>query len=226
VLEESVLARVTHLESKPLEEPTTLDAAVRLAASGDQGGWTWIVEHVSPLLELQARYRLSKLLRRVYDVDDLVSDVWMVAFRRLPELDLPAPGAGNALIRFLCTVLIHRVNDAVRKHLQRGSVQKELALRDALKPDSSSSALRALTTSVFSQAARSEARRILGERIACLRPDEQELIVLHGLEGVPNAELARRWGEPEGTVAARYQRALAKLRHALPASLFLEIERA
>ena len=216
---------MTEARSDPLDVETSVSEHLRRAARGDEPSWLWLIERFSPLLVLQARYRLSGALTRLFDVDDLVDDVWLVVLRRLPDMSWPEQAAAPAFARFLSTTLLHRIHDAARKHVQRDGLAKDLALRE---PNALSEAVEqrsAESTSVLSRLARSEVRRLIALQLSQLDPDEQELLTLRGLEGLPAAELARRWNLPESTVTRRYRHVLAKLRFVLPRSMLDEFER-
>ena len=59
---------------------------LRQAVGGCADSLAWLVRRLSPLLIVQAEYRLGPDLRRVYDPEDLVDEVWVVALPRLGEL--------------------------------------------------------------------------------------------------------------------------------------------
>lgn len=211
------------LDSSALHLEPSADEHVLRAAGGDQASWAWLVGHYSPLLEVQARFRLGQRLRCLYDPDDLVNDVWLIVCRRLPELDWPAQGASRRLLHFLGSTLVFRVNELVRKNLRRAGRDKDLAFRTSLP--GSGSALAASTRSACSRAAHEEHGEILRQRLARLRPEEGELLVLRLLEGLPNAHLAQRYGCSEGALSMRFRRALDRLRDVLPAAVLAELER-
>lgn len=206
----------------PGKEPSP-EEQIRSALSGDSAGWAWLVEHYSPLLELQARYRLAGELRRLYDPEDLVNEVWLIAFRRLPEFRWPDAGHGAVLLAFLARTLSNKINEAIRRHVQRNGVAKELRRRAGPSSLGSPQAQESPSTSVLARAARSEARLLLTRKLQALRPDEREILVLRGIEGIPNQELARRLGQQESALAMRYRRALDKLRDLLPQGLLEDL---
>ena len=206
-------------------EEVSLEEHIRRALRQDAASWSWLVEHYSPLLELQARYRLRGPLRRLYDPEDLVNEVWMVAFRRLPEFQWPATAHGRVLLAFLGTTLVNKINDAIRRHIRRNGVAREFAMRVALNESASVGALTGSTTSVLARAARSEVRQLLTRKLEGLRPDEREILVLRGIEGLSNAALVQRLGQHDSCLSMRYRRALEKLKGVLPHGLLVDLER-
>ncbi len=202
---------------------TGLMEIVRRARDGDEDSWAALIEQISPLLELQASYRLRGALRRLYDPQDLVEEVWIVALARLDGLELDERSGSENLMRFLSSTMTNKVNDLLRKHLQRNGLTKDLALRANSNSKSSLSQLPGSFTSALTRAARSESRLLLARRMKSLRPDEQEVLILRGIEQIPNEEVARKLGEQPSTVSMRYARAIAKLRSALPVSVYLDM---
>lgn len=67
------------------EEPTSIH--VRRAHAGERESLAWLITRFSSLLRLQASYRLRGTLRRIYDPDDLVDDVWVAVLPRLGDLE-------------------------------------------------------------------------------------------------------------------------------------------
>ena len=63
-------------------------------------------------------------------------------------------------------------------------------------------------------------------KIAELSEKDREVIVLRGIEQLPNTRVAEKLGESTAAVAMRYGRALKKLRSMLPESVFHEFANA
>src|SRR5262245_59213008 len=59
---------------------------VRRARVGDEDSLAWVVERFSPLLRVAAEHRLGRVLRSIYEPDDLVQEVWLVALPKLAEI--------------------------------------------------------------------------------------------------------------------------------------------
>jgi len=95
--------------------PTT--RIVRGAREGDPLALGQMVERFTPWLLVQARYRLGGRLKHLCDPEDLVNDVWAVAFPRLRGLDARDGRYTPVLVRFLSTTLLHRLEDLIDKHL-------------------------------------------------------------------------------------------------------------
>ena len=68
-----------------------------------------------------------------------------------------------------------------------------------------------------------ERKSELYECIEALGDRDREIVVLRGIEQIPNQRVAEKLGENPSTIAMRYHRAIARLREALPDSIFDEL---
>jgi RNA polymerase sigma-70 factor (ECF subfamily) len=197
---------------------------VRRAIAGDPVSLGWLVERLSPALLAQAAWRLGPTLRRHYEPEDLVGDVWLRTLPRLP--DLPARDGRHTpvLLRFLATTTLNVVNNLAKKHLRRGrqDLVPDPPQSGGTAPDPAAS-LEATVTDAVTAAIRNERRRALDASLAALDPKDLEVIMLRGIEQRSNETTAALLGITPAAVAMRYHRALARLREQLPGSVFHEI---
>lgn len=199
------------MSSDPGEATTS---HVRRAAVGDQASISWLVERLSPVLVAQASWRLGPNLRRHTDPEDLVSDAWL---RLLPKLHELPPRDGRytpVLLRFLATTILNRVNFLVKKHLRRS--QEPV-------PESVLEGIPAEMTGVVTSAVRHEHRAQVAEALAELGPQDQEIVLLRGIEQRENLTVAELLHLAPPAAAMRYHRALKRLRERLPGSIFDEL---
>jgi RNA polymerase sigma factor (sigma-70 family) len=78
-------------------------------------------------------------------------------------------------------------------------------------------------TSVATKAMRSETAAAVSTALAGLSARDREIVILRGIEGRCNLDVAAEVGESPDTVSHRYRRALIKLRRLLPGSAFWEL---
>jgi len=192
----------------------------RILEQPDEESWLWLVQRLNPLLEMQVEYRLKGPARRLCDPQDLINEAWFVAFMRLHTLKARNDRWTPVLLQFLSTTLLHKVNDLLRREIQRK------ALGDAAGAGSGTvgSGLPDRMSSVLSHAARNEAQDLLRSTLAELRPEEREVVVLRGIEQLSNQEAAEQLGLKPSAVAMRWARALERLRRKLPDSLFEDLD--
>jgi RNA polymerase sigma-70 factor, ECF subfamily len=197
-------------------DQTTLH--VRRATAGDFGALEWVVERFSPLLLAQARFRVSKALRRVADPEDLVQETWAAT---LPKLASLRPREGRltpVLLAFLSTTLLQRCATLLARTARRrrlggaeGRDEETATIADLLPSEASG---------VVTRACRAETRGVVLRAIEALDENDREVLILRGVERTPNQDVAALLGVPPNTIAVRYRRALERLKRVVPDDLY------
>jgi len=196
---------------------------VRQAREGNLESLEWLVEKFSPLLLANARYRLGKTLSTLYDPEDIVNDVWLVALPKLPELPSRDSRFTPVLLKFLSTTLLYRVNNLVEKHI-KGKPQKEHGARSETSVRDPVDEIEARQTAMIRRVMRGEIGDLLEKGLERLEEKDRELVILRGVEQQPYREIATLLGRDRKVLAVQYQRALEKLRGLLPGSIFEELD--
>jgi RNA polymerase sigma factor (sigma-70 family) len=142
------------------------------------------------------RQLAMSLVRDPGTVDDLVQTTWLAAIEH-------PPGPGGPPRPWLGTVL----RNAWRQIVREGSRRRRRE-RAAARPERD-------TPSPAELASRLEAQRILAAAVASLHEADRTIVLLRHQEGLSSAEIARRRGEPAGTVRWRLKKALDALRRRL-----------
>lgn len=182
---------------------------VRRAMLGNADSLEWIVRRLTPLLLVQAEYRLGARLRQHVDPEDLVDEAWLVALPRLAGLahhERTTP----VLLRFLTTTMIHQVSRLLRRSLVEGEAPVTQL------PDSASG--------VITRVVRGEVTDAVRVHLEALEASDREVIVLRGIEQHPSRTVAVMLDISPAAVDQRYARALKRLRSLLPDSVFAELE--
>lgn len=186
----------------------TTTQRVRAARQGDVASISWLVQRLSPWLRMQARYRLRGALRRLYEPDDLVHDVWANALQRLPTLRSAADGRHTpVLLRYLARALLLRVKDLLERHLRAHGEPLPLATSVAGTP----------VDEALLVAIRTEQSAALRGAIDALSASDREVLVLRGLERLPIGTVAQLLGVSKDAACARFRRAKDNLRTMLGA---------
>jgi RNA polymerase sigma-70 factor, ECF subfamily len=194
---------------------------VRRASRGEDAAQQALVERFTPALLAQAEHRVGVQLRRFVDPADVVADVWFVALRRLPEFDPPPGRATATLLAYLGTVLLRRVRDLYRRHMEgKPAIVGATDVRGDGEDSGGLLELSAATTGVVTRVVRAERAAALRSALDELDPLDREVVVLRGIESQSNAVVAALTGLAPNNVSQRLRRALAKLRERLPASIF------
>ena len=189
------------------DDRTTL--LVRGAKAGDADDLAGLIEHLSPLLLSQARFRLRGRLTGI-EPEEVVQEVWARALPALPDTGERDGRQTPVVVRFLATTLLHIVNE-----LMRSEIRARRAGGRSTGSVAGASALPAETVGIVSRAIRSERRDALLEVIEALEPGERELLVMRGIEQTDNKAVAELLGETPNAVSLRYNRLLERLRKQL-----------
>lgn len=173
---------VTRFEGQHASEDARL---VRRALDGDEASF-------SRLYDRYARMIHGMLLARVprFDVDDLVQDVFLTAWRRLDNLRDPAAFGG-----WLSMIARNRATDFHRRSVEAVELPETLEAHDAT-------------------AARVEANAVL-EIIRQLPDAYRETLILRLVEGMTGPEIAGRTGLTAASVRVNLHRGMKLLREKL-----------
>lgn len=202
----------------PSETVTTL--IVRRAVGGAVDDFERMWARFTPGLLAQARYYLGKELGAIYGPEDLVQEVWRRTFHRLGDLEERNGRITPVLQKFLSTTLKYHYNNLLAKHI-RGKPRRVVAAgsENADPLDQ----LLASVSSPGSRLVRQDEVDALYRALDELSADDREVVILRGLEQMPNADVAILRRETEAAVKNRYMRARRKLKEQLPGSIFDEL---
>lgn len=198
------------------QDLTTLH--VRRAVAGDGASRTFLIERFTPWLLAQARYRLAGPAGRHCEPEDLVQETWAITLPRLVDLREREERLTPVLLKFLATTLLRCATQVLRKHVLR---RPQLAT--AGDESDAVAALPADCSGVVTRLCRRDREDAVQQAIAQLPPEEQEVLVLRGIEQHGNREIARMLGVDDSVVTRRWQKALARLQELLPDGLVNEL---
>jgi RNA polymerase sigma factor (sigma-70 family) len=191
------------------------------AEQGDVASLEWVVRRFSPLLLAQAEFRLGPRLRRLWEPEDLVGEVWAITLPRLGGLARREGRKTPVLLRFLTTTLLNRIIGLVKKEVT--GPRGRQVLDGKAEAEDILAGLPSDSSGVVTSAVRRERDGTVTTVLAGLEPEDREIIVLRGIEQNPGATVAVLLGISEAAVSMRYHRALERLRKRLPSSVFEEL---
>ena len=182
---------------------------IERAKQGDQEAFSWLFRKHQSRLAVFIRYQMSETLRRRYEIDDALQELFLRAFRDLPHFEYQ--GAGSFL-RWLFQIARHTLQDMAR-HEDR---QKRQAEQKALSP-STVSQLR------IEPANSQTPSRILFQRerlaqllksLDTLSAADREIIMLAKVEGLTIGEISQRLDKGKAQISMNLHRALQHLNRA------------
>lgn len=181
-------------------EPTDADL-VTAVLSGDTASFEPLVARYSPRLFATAR----RYARRESEVEDIVQEIWLKAFRKLPSFRQEAP-----FEHWLMRLAVHTCYDFLRAHQRR----REAAFSDLFEPGEDW--LERFVSQPSPAAEDAEAaRQLVGRVLEQLSPAARLVITLLEIEERSVKEIAGLTGWSVPLVKVRAFRARAEMRRVL-----------
>ena len=168
-------------------------------------------EAVAPALYAWADLRLRSSTRAPLEAADLVQEVGLRAWRGIGDLDREQVPLRAWLFRIAKNVLLEALRQGWRTSSGVGPTTRLGALESAPDP----------ATAVSRRLARDEGLAAFGELVRSLPEDEQRMVILYGLEGLPRGEVAQRLGIGPDALSKRWTRLAERLRERGLAERFL-----
>lgn len=207
-----------HGSSGPSDQTSLFIAG---SVAGDLASRNLLVQRFTPVLLAQARYRMRSFVHGV-DPEDLVQETWAIALPKLRDLQPRDEQWTPVLLKFLSVVLLRLVNAQLRRSLRRrgGDIGQGAHSPEGGDPLQQ---VPAEVSGIVTRLAREQSACVVQTALQELPEAEREVVLLRGIEQLPNREVARLLGIDDSTVTRRYQAALLRLRERLPDSVFAEL---
>jgi RNA polymerase sigma-70 factor (ECF subfamily) len=170
-------------------------ATLKAARAGEERAWRAIYAELAPPLLGYLR------AKRASNPEDLLGEVMLQIVRDLPGFD----GGKRDFEAWAFTIAHHRLLDERRRDARRPAEPTPAAEIERLGPagDTEEDALRALS-----------AERV-GRLLACLSPDQQNVVLLRVLGDLTSEQVAEVLGKTPGAVKALHHRGLQVIKREL-----------
>jgi RNA polymerase sigma-70 factor, ECF subfamily len=177
------------------------------AKHGDQEAFFWLFQKHHSRLAVFIRYQMGDALRRRYEIDDVLQELFLRAFRDLPHFNYQGSGS---FLRWLFQIARHTLQDLARFQDRQKRQSDEEVISDSRLSNQ-------LAGPVYSQTP----SRILFQRerlarllihLDALSEMDRELILLAKVEELTIEEITRRLGKTKPQVSLGLHRALQRLR--------------
>jgi RNA polymerase sigma-70 factor (ECF subfamily) len=149
-------------------------------------------------------YKLSPQAREFCEVEDLVQETCLRAFRDIASFTYQSPGS---FLRWLSAIADHAIIDRTRYRNRERRAGQEIPFRSASNPIGPDPADSRTPSRLFAQ---QEAVERLLARLDALPEDYRRVLVLAKIEGLTTAEMAERMGKSREAVALLVYRALKR----------------
>ena len=186
--------------------PTTSFGAVERVKGGDYDAFAALFSKYRRRLAALLRYKAGPALLATVEVDDLLQETFLQAFRDIGRFNYQAPGS---FWNWLASIAGHVAQDAARFQGRQKRAGDVVRFRSASNPDGPDPVDAKTPTLLLSE---KEAVAALFERLEALPPDYREAILLAKIEGLSTAEIAARMGKTREAAALLLHRALKRFR--------------
>jgi len=189
-----------------MESPTSTFTLLEQAKAGDEAALSRAFEKYRRRLTVLVHFKLSPGARTFADVEDIVQEVCLRAFRDLDRFSYQSPGS---FLRWLSSIADHAIVDRVRYRNRACRAGDEVRLRSESNPLGPEPADTKTPSRLLAQ---QEAVERLLARLERLPEDYREAIVMAKIEGLSTGEMAERLGKSREAVALLVYRALKRFR--------------
>ncbi len=187
--------------------PTTSFGAVEKVKGGDYHAFAALFAKYRRRLAALLRYKAGADLLAAVEVDDLLQETFLRAFRDIQRFNYQAPGS---FWNWLASIAGHVVEDAARfEGRQKRNAADVVRFRSATNPGGPDPVDLKTPTLLLSE---KEDVAALFVRLDALAPDYREAILLAKIEGLSTSELAARLGKTREGAALLLHRALKRFR--------------
>src|ERR1039458_618514 len=114
-----------------MESPTSTSSLLEKAKAGDRESLSQAFEQYQRRLAVLVHFKLSDHTRTFAEVDDIVQETLLRAFRDLPHFSYQSPGS---FLRWLSSIADHVIVDRVRYHGRECRAALEVPFRSESNP--------------------------------------------------------------------------------------------
>ncbi len=174
---------------------------------GDREAFALLFEKYRRRLAVLTHYRLGPELAGLVEVDDVLQETFLRAFRDLDRFTYRSPGS---FMQWLSALGSHVLADLARFHARQRRHAAEVV---PLEADSRPGAPQLLDSRTPSRVlAEQEGLQRLLRRLDALPEHYRQAILMAKVEGLTTQEMAERLGKPPEAVALLLHRAIRRLR--------------
>jgi RNA polymerase sigma-70 factor (ECF subfamily) len=189
-----------------MESPSSTFVLLEQARSGDEQALSRAFERHRRRLAVLVHYKLSPQARAFCEVEDLVQETCLRAFRDIASFTWQSPGS---FFHWLSAIADHAIVDRQRYQNRERRAGEEIPFRSASNPLGPEPADSRTPSRLFAQ---QEAVERLLARMDALPEEYRQVLLLAKIEGLSTAEIAARMGKSREAVALLVYRALKRFR--------------
>src|SRR5579872_2124201 len=169
-----------------METPTSTFTLLEKARAGDEAALSRAFEKYRRRLTVLVHCKMSPGNRGFSEVEDVVQEVYLRAFRDLEKFSYQSPGS---FLRWLSSIADHAIVDRVRYRNRECRAGEEVRFRSESNPAGPDPTDTKTPSRLFAQ---QEAVERLLARLDLLPEDYRQAIVMAKIEALTTAEMAQR----------------------------------
>ena len=173
---------------------------------GDEQAFTALFEKYRKRLALLIHYKLSREMRRLADVEDVLQETFLEAFRDIKRFRYEKPGG---FLSWLSRIADHAIADAARFHGRQKRRADLVRFRSVGTPDGPEPVDSDTPSRLLAE---KEGLQALIQKLDSLPEDYRRAILLAKVEGLSNAEMAEQLGRSREAAALLLHRAIKRFR--------------
>ena len=189
-----------------MESPTSTFTLLEKARAGDREALSQALEKYQRRLAVLVHFKLSERTRTFAEVDDIVQETLLRAFRDIQHFSYQAPGS---FLRWLSSIADHAIVNRVRYQGRERRAGEQVPFRSESNPAGPDPADTKTPSRLLAQ--QEAVERLLG-RLAALPEDYRRAILMAKIEGLSTAEMAVQLGKSREAVALLVYRAVKRFR--------------
>ncbi len=189
-----------------MESPTSTFTLLEQARAGDREALSRAFEKYQKRLAVLVHFKLNPQARTFSEVEDVVQETFLRAFRDLERFQYQSPGS---FLRWLSSIADHVIVDRVRYQNRERRAGENVPFRSASNPFGPEPRDSKTPSRLFAQ---QEAVDRLLERLGALPDDYRQAILMAKIEGLSTVEMAERLGKSREAVALLVYRAVKRFR--------------
>jgi RNA polymerase sigma-70 factor, ECF subfamily len=189
-----------------MDAPTTTFTLLEKARTGDPEALSQAFERYQRRLAVLVHFKLSERTRSFAEVDDIVQEACLRAFRDIDRFQYRTPGS---FLHWLSSIADHVIVDRVRYQGRERRAGEEVPFRSESNPNGPEPRDSNSPSRLFAQ--REAVERLLSH-LSALPEDYRRAILMAKIEGLTTAEMAEQLGKSREAVALLVFRAVKRFR--------------
>jgi RNA polymerase sigma-70 factor (ECF subfamily) len=188
-----------------MEPVTSSHGLVERVRKGDKDAFSRLFEKYWTRMAVIVHYKLGSGLRRDADVDDILQETLLRAYRDIEQFDYKAPGS---FMSWLARIADHVIVDVARAHQRQKRAGEHLPFRSESNPGGPEPADYHTPSRIFTE------NESLGKFVVMLEQlpeDYRRVILLTKLEGLTTSEAAQRLERSNEATSLLLHRAIKRL---------------